>query len=114
MTKALLIQYCDLQNEIKKLNERIDRLHRQSSIVSDVVQNGYKRHAVISGYDCKRKYRLEKLENILKKRCDRLWDLKVEIEEWIDTIDDSKTRMIFEHRYIDDMNWVQVQLAMRI
>ena len=39
MTKIKLIQYCDLQNEIKKLEDRLDRIHRQSSMIADVVQN---------------------------------------------------------------------------
>ena len=39
MTKMILEQCCDLQNEIKKLKERLERIHKQSSIVSDIVQN---------------------------------------------------------------------------
>lgn len=113
MTKEKLIQYCDLEVEIVKLEKRIDRIQNQSEMVSDVVQNGYKGHAVIYGYDCFRKYKLEKLEHVLKQRHDRLLDLQIEIEEWIDTIQDSNIRQIFEHRYIDNMSWVQVQIAMK-
>ena len=43
MTKEKLKQYNDLKIEISKLENRIDRLKKQSEIVSDVVQNGYKR-----------------------------------------------------------------------
>lgn len=39
MTKITLIQYCDLQNEVRKLEDRLDKIHKQSSIVSDIVQN---------------------------------------------------------------------------
>lgn len=39
MTKELLEQYVDLLQEIKNLDKRIERLKKQSSIVSDVVQN---------------------------------------------------------------------------
>lgn len=113
MTKEKLIQYCNLEEEIEKLEKRIDRIRSQSEMVSDVVQNGYKGHAVIYGYDCYRKYKLEKLEQLLKQRHDRLLDLQIEIEEWIDTIQDSGIRQIFEHRYIDNMSWIQVQLAMK-
>ena len=112
MTKEKLIQYCNLEEEIGKLEKRIDRIQKQSEMVSDVVQNGYKGHAVIYGYDCYRKYKLEKLEQLLKQRHDRLLDLQIEIEEWIDTIQDSDIRQIFEHRYIDNMSWIQIQLAM--
>lgn len=37
--KELLIQYCDLQSEIKKIENRTERIHKQSEFVSDVVQN---------------------------------------------------------------------------
>lgn len=39
MTKEVLEQYVDLLQEIKKLDKRIERLEKQSAIVSDVVQN---------------------------------------------------------------------------
>lgn len=114
MTQELLIQYCDLKEEIKKLENRINRIKRQSPMVSDVVQNGYKRHAVIYGYDVMRKYKLEKLEKILKTRYDELLELQIQIETYINTIPQSDIRQIFEHRYVDDMSWIQVQIAMRI
>lgn len=114
MTKKYLIQYCDLRNEIKKLEKRIEIIHKQSEMVSDVVQNGYKRHTVIFGYDLKRKYKLEMLEFTLQKRYDMLLGMQNEIETWINSISESDIRQIIEHRYIDNMNWIQVQFAMRI
>ncbi len=114
MTKEYLVQYCGLQNEIKKLEDRIDRIHKQSEFVSDVVQNGYKRHAVVYGIDLIRKHKLEVLEATLKERYDKLLDMQIEIEKWISKIEKSDIRQIIEHRYIDNMNWLQVQFAMRI
>ena len=113
MTKEALIQYCDLKEEIKKLEKRIDRLNKQSSIVSDVVQNGYKRHAVIRGYDCRRQYKLDLLKKILQERHDKCLQIQADIEEYISSITKSDIRQIFEHRYIDNMNWVQIQLIMK-
>lgn len=75
---------------------------------------GYKRHAIVCGYDIKRKYKLEMLEGMLKNRYDKLLDMQIKIEEWIDTIKESDIRQIIEHRYIDNMSWIQVQFAMRI
>lgn len=37
---------------------------------------------------------------------------EVEIEKFIKNIHKSKMRQIFEHKYIDGMSWVQIQLAM--
>lgn len=54
------------------------------------------------------------LEGMLKNRYDKLLDMQIKIEEWIDTIKESDIRQIIEHRYIDNMSWIQVQFAMRI
>lgn len=108
MINDILPQYCDLQQEIKSLNKRIDKLEKQSSMVSDVVQNGYKRHAVIFGVDILRQERLKKLKNKLKTFTDKLLELQIELEEDIEQIQDSKTREIFRYRYYDNMTWIQI------
>jgi len=111
--KEKLIQYCDIKEEIKDLKKRIEKIQKQSSCVSDVVQNGYKRHAVISGYDIKRQHKLDTLEAILQEREDTLLDIQIEVETFIDTIPDSKIRKIFTYRYIDRMSWIQIQHKMK-
>lgn len=110
--KNALAQYCDLKKEIEKLEKRLDNIRKQTEMASDVVQNGYKRHAVIYGYDVIRAAKLEKLERILQERYDRLLDMQSEIESFISTVDRSDIRQILEHRYIDGMNWVETQIAM--
>ncbi len=107
----ILEQYEDIKKETDKLENRIDKLRKMSSMVSDVVQNGYKRHAVIYGVDLKRQEKIHKLEDILQKRYDELLGLQIKIEEYLNTLP-SDIRQILEHRYIDNMNWVQVQFAM--
>lgn len=112
MTKEKLKQYNDLKIEIVKLEKRIDRLKKQSEIVSDVVQNGHKRHAVIRGYDCNRAYKLDltiqKLEE-LKVRVEKERD---EIIDFINNIPKSELREIFSLRFIEGKNWVQVGLIL--
>lgn len=110
--KTILVQHCDLKKEILKLENRLEKIRKQSPMVSDVVQNGYKRHAVIFGYDIIRDSKLKKLEKILQERYDKLLDMQTEIETYISSIERSDIRQIFEHRYIDDMSWVQIQMAM--
>lgn len=112
MIKDILAQYCDLQKEIKNLNNRIEKLDSQSSMVSDVVQNGYKRHAVIFGVDVLRQKRLELLKNKLKTFNNKLFELQIELEEYIEHIPDSKTREIFRYRYYDNMTWYQIAQQM--
>lgn len=113
MTKKVLIQYCDLQEEIKKLKSRIEKLEKQTEMVADVVQNGYKHRAVIYGHDEYRASKIRYLKSVLQKRYDDLLELQIQIEDYISMIKDSKTRQIFEHRYIDNMSWIQVGHQMK-
>lgn len=112
MNKEILIQYCDLKQEIKNLEKRIDKIHKQTDFVSDVVQNGYKRHAVIYGYDIQKAFKLHNLENILQQRYDKALQMQTNIESYINSIERSDIRQILEYRYIDNMNWYQIQTAM--
>lgn len=107
-----LIQCEEMRKEIKKIEDRLDRLRNLSTMVSDVVQNGYKRHAIIYGVDLRRQEKIHRLEDILQKRYDELLDIQIGIEEYLNTLP-SDIRQILEHRYIDNMNWVQVQFAMK-
>lgn len=111
--KEKLIQYCDIKKETENLRKRIERLQKQSSHISDVVQNGYKRHAVISGYDIKRQHKLDILKAILQAREDTLLDIQIEVETFIDRIPKSNLRNIFTYRYIEGMSWIQIQHAMK-
>lgn len=112
MDKKLLSQYSDLKKEIPKLKRRIERLEKQSEMVSDVVQNGYKRHKVIFGFDLTRRSKLHELKNILVEREAMALIQQVEIEKYISSIEDSNIRQIFEHRYIDNMDWYQIAQIM--
>jgi len=112
MTKEELIQYSDLKTEIEKLERRIEQIKKQSEMISDVVQNGYKRHAVVRGIDYSRKHRLNKLEAVLQERYDKALQMQTDIETYINTIPKSNIRQIFEYRYIDNMNWIQIMHKM--
>jgi hypothetical protein len=114
MDKNTLAQYCDTQTEVRKLQNRLDRLYKQTSIVSDVVQNGYKRHAVITGVDCVRLYKIKAFEEKLQKQLDKLLQQQQDVLDWIESIKESDIRQIIMHRYIDDMSWIQIQIQMRI
>ena len=113
MTKEELIQYCDLKIEIQKLEERINKLQKQSDFVADVVQNGYKGHVLIRGIDYSRKHRLDKLEAVLQERYDKALQMQTDIETYINTIPESNIRQIFEYRYIDNMAWIQIGHTMK-
>ena len=108
MTKQELEEVFHIEKEIRDLERRIDRAEKQSEMASDVVQNGYKGHAVIYGVDVKRAYKLQYAYERLKKFKIMLVDKKQEIEEYIEKIPFSEIRSIFRFRYIDNKNWVQI------
>jgi len=82
-------------------------------MISDTVQNGYKHRAIIFGVDLTRKRKLHNYENKLQCFYDKLFEQQNKIEDYIESIPKSKTRRIFRHRYIDNMNWKQIQVCMK-
>ena len=112
MTKEQLSQYCDLVKETDKIRKRKEKIKKRTEYIADSVQNGYKRHLVIFGYDLSRANKLHELEDILTEREAMIIIQQVEIEKYINTIKDSKTRQIFVHRYIENMEWHQVAQVM--
>ena len=112
MNKEELSEYQDLIKESIKIYNRIDKLKKQSEIASDVVQNGYKGHAVITGIDVIRKKKLRESEDKLLDRQAKTIIAQCKIEDFIKEINKSEIRQIFEHKYIDGMNWVQIEIEM--
>lgn len=92
MNKQKLSQYRDLVREVNFLKKKIE---------SDVVEGSNnefpyeKRKFTVHGVATSRYDR--KL-----RECNRL---RTQIEEFIDSLDDSKLRMILELRYIEMKNW---------
>lgn len=112
MTKEQLIQYRDLIKEHNKLLERIEKIRKRSDYIADSVQNGHKRHLVIFGYDLTRANKLHELEDILVERDAMIIIQQVEIEKYINTIKDSRTRQIFSYRYSENMEWYKIAQIM--
>lgn len=97
-----------IRKEIQDLEKRISRIEKQSTMVADAVQKGYKRRAIIYGVDVKRAYKLQSNYEKLKKFKIQLVDKEKEIEDYIEIIPFSEIRQIFRYRYLDGMNWIQV------
>lgn len=108
MTRKELEEVFHIEKEIQDLERRINTAEKQSDMASDVVQNGFKGHAIIYGVDVKRAYKLQYAYERLKKFKIMLVDKKQEIEDYIETIPFSEIRQIFRYRYLDNKNWVQI------
>ena len=108
MTREELEEIFHIRKEIQDLEKRISRIEKQSTMVADAVQKGYKRRAIIYGVDVKRAYKLQSNYERLKKFKIQLVDKEKEIEDYIERIPFSEIRQIFRYRYLDGMNWIQV------
>ena len=110
MTKEQLGQYKCLCLEIKELENRLNNLKRQEvsdkviASSSDFPYNQYQ--LKIQGYEDD-KY-IDKIRVRLIRRIRRCKKLRLEIEEFIEEIEDSRIRLIFELRYIQDKSWVYI------
>ena len=112
MYKNLLQQYSEVIKERNDLEKRIERIKKKSEIASDTVQKGVKHYIAIVGYDVKRKLLIDRYEKLLNNAYLKVDEIKVKIEEFIQTIEDSATRQIFRYKYIDEKNWVQIMFLM--
>lgn len=119
MDKTILIQYCDMKEEIKDIRARIKKLDKfleNPPVVSDTVKGTRKNGTIgpikITGfpgpmYARKRKLR-ERYQQILEKKEEELLELTCQAEEYIQTIPKSELRIMFRLYYIDGLTWVQV------
>lgn len=120
ISKEILIQYADLQQEISELQARKIKLEKQfktfldGGTVTDMVTGGSGgiQHFKIEGFPI---VAYEKARNALSKNIQRIEDkytelleLQNEVEEYIESIDDSRMRRIIRMRFLDKMTWNQV------
>ncbi len=127
LTKDILAQYCDLQEEIKDLRKRIDNLETQISrieedgYVTDIVTRGRKGKkplgtVIVRGFPhaeySRKKTRLYLNKAQLENAELEYLDITNAVEEYIQSIPDSRVRRILRHRFIDNMTWYQVAMRM--
>ena len=104
------MQYIYLQKEIQNLQKKINKL--QGSIVRDSVKGSnaefpYQEiHIEIEGYDNSPYYR--RLKKTLNKRYKKCVELEIQIQDFIASIEDSRTRLVFELRYIENYSWLRI------
>lgn len=119
--KNLLKQYNDLIVEIRDLGIRINRLqNKKIKVERDRVAGSnpyfpYEPRAFnIEGYNYSeadaRECNLIRLNNLLCIRKQKCEDMKLEIEEFISNIPDSRTRRVFQYRYIDNLSWQAIAI----
>ena len=120
LEKSVLIQYCDMQAEIKELRrlikmteERLEKIEKEGA-VSDVVSGGMGgiQHFTVEGFPVpgytKAKNLLISRKQRLKMKEEELLELTNQAEEYIESIEKSEIRIMFRLYYIEGLTWVQV------
>lgn len=120
VSKEILIQYSDLQEEVKEVRERIEKTEKQiakieeEENVTDTVSGGSGgiQHFKIEGFPYP-EYNRKK--TLLYARKATLASLELEllealnqVEEFIASVDDSRIRRIITLRFIDNLSWNKV------
>lgn len=123
MDKGILVQYCDMKEEIKDIRRRIEKIKKEMaglSIVSDSVkgtrQDGTYGSIKITGYPTPEYYRkkaaLEKNLKLLEIRETELLELTSQAEEYIESIEKSELRIMFRLYFIDNYSYIGVARRM--
>lgn len=124
MTKTALEQYISVKQEIReiearieRLNSKLDRINREGN-VKDAVKggNGGFQTFHIEGFpvaeEDEAKYLLSKNIRLLEARKAKAAELVVRVEEYLNTLDDSRMRRMISMKYIEGMSWCKVAQRM--
>ena len=112
MTRQKLKQIRHLKREIELLQEQIAIV--ESEIVTDKVKGSdpehpwTERHYIIRGLPGERNEKLLRLRDRLERRKSDLQDLRAEIFEWVEGIEDSLLRQVIILRHVNGLGWRQV------
>lgn len=111
--KELLIDYTDMQKEIKELEEKINKLEikvNEFSVVeaSSLKPPFQKQNIKVDHTDIKKKRTLNYYKSMLQERYDRLLEQQIKVEEFIDNLPNSRLRRIFTYRYLENCTWQKV------
>lgn len=130
VSKEILIQYSDLQQEIKYLREKIDSLqneqakmekNKKHSIVQASMKDfPYAKHNVhTDGYTKLTEISAKHLESTisteikkLELRYEKLLHVTNDVMNFIESVEDSHMRLIITYRIIESYSWNQVADAM--
>ena len=117
VSKEILTQYSDLQEEVKEVRERISQTEKQivkieeEGNVIDTVSGGSGgiQHFKIEGFPypeySRKKSLLYARKTILANLELELLETLNQVEEFIASVEDSRMRRIIKLRFIDNLSW---------
>lgn len=120
VSKDILSQYSDIQEEIKEVRKKIERLEtdiqkiESGETVVDTVSggNGGIQHFKIEGVPFpeygRKKTLLYARKATLQLLEDDLLEKTNEVEQFIASVDDSRMRRIINLRFLENKTWIQI------
>lgn len=122
MEKDILVQFADMQEEVKDIRKRAEGVRKQlerletGGTVIDAVkgtrQDGTFGSIRIEGFPCvDHEKKLRNLQSYLRKLAEaeeKLLELTNAAEEYINGIEDSRMRRIVRYRFLDGLSWNEV------
>lgn len=114
MDKEQLLQYRILKLEIEDLEDKLQNV--KTKLVMDKVQASaieypYNLYSLkICGLE--EDAYTQRLQLLLRRRIRKCKRARLEIEEYIDGIKDSRMRYIFTKRYIDGWTWIKISMRL--
>lgn len=124
VTKQILIQYADLQQEVIEIREKVEKLERQ---IDKIESEGAVIDKVMGGEGGLQPFKIEgfpypeysRKKTLLYARKATLSELELElletlnkVESFISSINDSHIRRIVSLRVVDGLSWNKVALKM--
>ena len=112
MTRQKLKQIRYLKGEIRLIQEQIAAV--EGEIITDKVRGSDPDHPwtersfIIRGLPGERNEKLLRLRERLERRMKDLQDMRAEIFEWVEGIEDSLLRQIIVLRHVNGLSWRQV------
>lgn len=122
VSKKILVQYGDLQKEIKELRERIEKtekliakIENEGSVIDKVMGGaGGLQPFKIEGFPYPEYNRKKKLlrerKKMLKNREIKLEEMLNQIDDFVSEVDDSRMRRIISLKYLEKMSWNQIAI----
>lgn len=107
MTLAELSQLYWLTKELKRDEERLKGL-RTGSALSAQSLTGMPHSTGVSNPTAKQGEALADLERLLEAKHRRIYEELARLQEYLDTVDDSLTRLIMDYRFVEFLTWDQV------
>lgn len=103
--KEILLQYCEIREEIKDIRRRKARLERALRRLDPVQRSGREQSETERGA---KEAALQQLWELLEAKETELLEFTVRAEAFIESIEKSEVRIMFRLYYIDGLPWWKV------